>query len=78
MRKSGGKVLQEIEKPDWTIAEPAIEALCDVEEEILRMALSNVVLGKYLVEVVVSIEEFKRGREARRNREEGGDVKMEE
>ncbi|GAA5884319.1 hypothetical protein JCM16303_003634 [Sporobolomyces ruberrimus] len=78
VRKSGGKVLQEIEKPDWTIAEPAIEALCDVEEEILRMALSNVVLGKYLVEVVVSIEEFKRGREARRNREEGGDVKMEE
>lgn len=53
-----GSVLQQVEKPDWSIAVPAIAALQSVHDRVLRMALSNVVLGKYLVESVVTIEGF--------------------
>jgi len=74
-----GAILQQIEKPDWSLAVPAIEALCDVEDRILKMALSNVVLGKYLVEVVTTIEGFKRSQMTNvGGRMEEEDVKMEE
>jgi len=58
MGKKGG-ILSQVEKVDWEIATPAIQALGDVQDTVLRTALSNVVLGKYLKEVVVTIEEFK-------------------
>ncbi|GAA5963858.1 hypothetical protein JCM3765_004042 [Sporobolomyces pararoseus] len=83
-RKNG--ILQQVEKPDWKLAEPIIKALESVQDRILKMALSNVVLGKYLVEVVGTIEGFKKD-EMRKNLEEGGEggeggeeeqVKMEE
>ncbi|GAA5977588.1 hypothetical protein JCM5350_002283 [Sporobolomyces pararoseus] len=80
-----GGILQQVEKPDWKLAEPVIKALESVEDKVLKMALSNVVLGKYLVEVVRTIEGFKRD-EMRRNLAEGEvegaeeeeDIKMEE
>ncbi|GAA6019029.1 hypothetical protein JCM11491_002495 [Sporobolomyces phaffii] len=84
-RRGGASgVLQAVEKVDWSIARPAVEKLARVHDEVvLRTALSNVVLGKYLVEVVVTIEgilkaERERAKIAAAQEEHGEGVKMEE
>ncbi|GAA5892253.1 Rsc9p [Sporobolomyces salmoneus] len=76
-RRSGGGVLQQVEKPDYSGAIKGKEAFGNVRERVTRMALSNVVLGRYLVEVVTGIEGFEKGRNE--GGEDGeGEVKMEE
>jgi len=76
MGKKGG-ILSQVEKVDWEIATPAIQALGDLQDTVLRTALSNVVLGKYLKEVVVTIEEFKAARNRGKGEEEE-DTEMKE
>ncbi|GAA5927379.1 Rsc9p [Sporobolomyces koalae] len=65
-----GGVLNQIEKVDWTIAQPAIETIVGVLDIVLKTALSNVVLGKYLVEVVVTAEELRAGLQLKKNQVE--------
>lgn len=75
-RGGGGTILNQIEKVDWTIAKPAIQAFKDIQDQVVRMALSNVVLGKYLVEVVCTIEELIKQTRSTSNDEAGQEVEM--
>ncbi|GAA6058834.1 hypothetical protein JCM10212_002778 [Sporobolomyces blumeae] len=54
--KKGSSVANQVEKVDWSIAVPVLDALDAVRDDVVRTALSDAALGKYLAEVVATVE----------------------
>ncbi|GAA5863172.1 hypothetical protein JCM1840_002494 [Sporobolomyces johnsonii] len=53
-------VFSQLERVDYAIARPAVEAVVAVQDTLLKTALSDAALGKYLAEVVGIVEECRR------------------